>query len=35
VLDELVAAVDRGRLDQAAIEASCVRIAALRGGFAG
>ena len=35
VLDELVAAVGRGELDPAAIEASCVRIAALRGGFAG
>jgi beta-N-acetylhexosaminidase len=35
VLDALVAAADRGELDPAAIEASCVRIATLRDGFAG
>ena len=33
VLDGLVRAAERGELDPAAIEASCVRIAALRGGF--
>ena len=35
VLDGLVRAAERGRLDPAAIEASCIRVAALREGLPG
>jgi beta-N-acetylhexosaminidase len=35
VLDDLVRAAERGELEPAAVESSCVRIAALRAGFEG